>query len=193
MQGNTIASALTCSKTPHRLKLISAPRVIKKSSDSISADHHPTVTLFAAPSSHLECGCARGIGCSFRHEPMVVSTAPVSNDWFVVLLTRKRKNRGVTRERISIRITPRVEEMLQPNTRTAQCRTTRTSTLEPGWSIIALVGPLPTETEATLVCNLWSRDSRVEMTSRVAKAEAIAMNWKVPGYVDWSKVFGSSI
>lgn len=103
--------------------------------------------------------------------------------WFAVLLVRNspvRKSRPV---RISIRITPSIEELLQRPVRSTS--TTRRKTVtDSGWGVMAMLGPIPTEGRAKAVCSQWNKGDKESIEAYILNARDIAKRFEIPIYVD---------
>lgn len=59
------------------------------------------------------------------------------------------------------------------------------------WHVVLALGPMREESDANGVCRLWSL-SQKGVISKAARGEAISIRFDIPGFVDWSTVFGSA-
>lgn len=59
------------------------------------------------------------------------------------------------------------------------------------WKVVLALGPIGDERIVSNVCRLWSL-SKKGVINKAARGEAISERLGIPGYVDWSGVFGSA-
>jgi len=59
------------------------------------------------------------------------------------------------------------------------------------WHVVLALGPIREERDANGVCRLWSL-SQKGVINKAARGEAISIRFDIPGFVDWTTVFGSA-
>jgi hypothetical protein len=103
--------------------------------------------------------------------------------WFAVLLVRNNSVRKTRPVRISIRITPSIEELLQRPVRSTST-TRRKTVVDSGWGVIAMLGPILTEGRAKMVCSQWNKGDKESIKAYILNAEDLSKRYDIPIYVD---------
>jgi hypothetical protein len=125
-------------------------------------------------------------------------TAPRSGRWFVVMFARNRETETSVckTERTRISYTAHIGSVLvtdaeerrpsqQHRPKTVACpRRPRSQ-----WKVVLAIGPMRDEQNADAACRLWSLGQK-GVLNKAARGEALSVVFDVPGFVDWSMVFG---
>lgn len=104
--------------------------------------------------------------------------------WYIVLFLRMREN-GNAGARTSIKTFPYVAEILLNNPSSTEHRRT-------GWSVVFIIGPVPSASLAANIRELWSA-SQKGVEAKVARGEALCRVLDLEGYVDWQRVLGHDV
>lgn len=120
--------------------------------------------------------------------------ANLEGPMYIVMLVRKSRSRGAHRQhnvRTSVQLRSNLKDVLNPDrvTRSKPSRNSR----NPVWKVALVIGPIPTEADATHIRTLWLRGNPNGAMNKAARGVAVAHVLHLKSYIEPRVIFGQSI